>query len=163
RKIVKVISTPKQSGPDPALPMDWPSFKLAGLSLMAEPWNKAANYAKLEHYAREAAARGAQVIVAPEGYLEGYVGNDNRTPDLTRERYLGVGEELDGPLLNRVSSLARELKVYLSVGFAEKRRGKMYNSSVIFAPDGRVVSHYSKNHTASDEPFNEKGSGFSVV
>jgi hypothetical protein len=46
------------------------SFNLAGLKLIPIPWDKAANFAKLEHYARKAAAAGADFIVTPEGYLE---------------------------------------------------------------------------------------------
>jgi predicted amidohydrolase len=139
------------------------SFTLAGLTLTPEPWNKEANVAKLERYAREAAALGAQVVVTPEGFLEGYVGNRGHSPDLTRDKYLLAGEELDGPLLARVRALARELKIYLLAGFAERRGARMYNSAVIFSPEGAVASHYSKTHTADDEPFNTKGVEFPVV
>jgi predicted amidohydrolase len=137
---------------------------LAALSLTPEPWDKQANYAKLEKYARQAAAQGAQVIVAPEGYLEGYVGNQNRTPDLTRERYAAeAAEPLDGPLLTQIRALARELKVYLMVGFAERRGGQVLNSAVMFSPGGGVALHYSKSHTMNDEPFNTKGDQFPVA
>jgi 5-aminopentanamidase len=141
------------------------SFVFAGLSLTPEPWNKAANYAKLERYARQAASRGAQVIVTPEGFLEGYVGNIKRTPDLREnaDKYMALGEPLDGPLLTRTAHLARELKVYLSIGFAERREGKIFNSSVIFSPDGTVASRYSKSHTAADEPLNARGTEFPVA
>lgn len=139
------------------------SFLFAGLSLTPEPWNKEANLAKLERYAREAAAKGAQVISTPEGFLEGYVGNDKRTPDLTREKYFAVGESLDGKMLHRVSALARELHIYLLIGFAERRKEEMFNTAVIFAPDGSVASHYSKTHTASDEPFNSKGAAYPIA
>lgn len=137
---------------------------VAALSLTPEPWAKEANLAKFERYARKAAAQGAQVIVAPEGYLEGYVGNDKRTADLKQERYAAeAAEELNGPLLNRVRALAKELRVYLMLGFAEKRDGKVYNSAVMFSPDGAVASHYSKSHTMNDEPFNTKGVSFPVT
>ncbi|MBK5291408.1 MAG: carbon-nitrogen hydrolase family protein [Acidobacteriia bacterium] len=139
------------------------SFQIAGLTLTPEPWNKEANLAKLERYTREAAARGAQLVVAPEGFLEGYVGNQGHTPGLTRDRYFAVGEEIDGLLMNRVRKLAQELKIYLMVGFAERRNGKMFNSAVVFSPAGDVASHYSKSHTADDEPFNTKGTEFPVV
>ncbi|MBE0658933.1 MAG: carbon-nitrogen hydrolase family protein [Bryobacteraceae bacterium] len=138
-------------------------FVFAALNLTPEPWDKQANFAKLERYVREAAARGAKVIATPEGFLEGYVGNENKTPGLDREKYRAVGEELGGPMMTRIAALARELKIHLSVGFAERRGGEMYNSSVIFAPDGSVASHYSKSHTAADEPFNTKGADFPVA
>lgn len=139
-------------------------FVVAALSLTPEPWAKEANFTKLERYARQAAAQGAQVIVAPEGYLEGYVGNEHRTPGLQREKYSAeAAEELNGPLLNRVRMLARELRVYLMLGFAEKRAGKVYNSAVMFSPAGAIASHYSKSHTMNDEPFNTKGAAFPVT
>lgn len=140
------------------------TLTVAALSLTPEPWDKQANLAKLERFARQAAAQGAQVIVAPEGFLEGYVGNQHRTPGLTRERYAAeAAERLDGPLLGRVRGLARELNVYLMTGFAESRAGGVYNSAVMFGPDGNVVLHYFKSHTMNDEPFNTKGDAFPVA
>ncbi len=139
------------------------SFTIAGLQMMPEPWNKQANFAKLERYARQAAAQGAQVVLTPEGFLEGYVGNRGRTKDLTWEKYVAAGERLEGPLLTRVRDLARELQIYLLVGFAELRDDRMYNSAVIFSPSGAVLTRYSKTHTADDEPLNTKGTAFPVV
>jgi predicted amidohydrolase len=138
------------------------SFRLAGLTLTPEPWNKETNFAKLERFVRQAAAQGAQVVVAPEGFLEGYVGNEHRSPGLTREKYVSVGEEVDGPLMKRIARLARELSIYLSVGYAERRGERMFNSAVIFSPEGAVAGQYSKSHTADDEPFNTKGTEFPV-
>lgn len=139
-------------------------YVVAALSLTPEPWAKERNLAKFERYARQAAALGAQVIVAPEGYLEGYVGNQNRTPDLAQARYAAeAAEDIDGLLLNRVRSLAKELRVYLMLGFAERRDGKIFNTAVMFSPAGAVASRYSKSHTMNDEPFNTKGTVFPVT
>jgi predicted amidohydrolase len=138
------------------------SLTVAGIRVMPERWNKQANFAKLERWAREAAGKGADLVVAPEGFLEGYVGNDKSNPGLTRESYFEVGEPLDGELMTSVRNLARELTIYLSVGFAERRGGRMYNSSVIFSPRGERVSLYSKSHNNDDEPYNTKGDAFPV-
>jgi predicted amidohydrolase len=139
------------------------SFVFAGLSITPEPWNKTANLAKLERFARKAASQGANVVATPEGFLEGYVGNIKRSPGLTAQKYAAAAEELDGPLLKRVADLARELHIFLLLGFAERRDGKIYNSAVTFSPEGAVVLHYSKAHTADDEPFNTKGNAFPVA
>jgi predicted amidohydrolase len=139
------------------------SFLIAGLRVMPERWNKEANFRKIEHWARQAAAQGAQLVITPEGFLEGYVVNTSANPDTTEDRYRSVVESLDGPLLLRVRLLARELKVHLLVGFAESRGGKMFNSAVIFSPQGDVALHYSKVHNAHDEPFNTKGTEFPVA
>jgi predicted amidohydrolase len=142
---------------------DAPSFILAALKVTPTPWDKEGNLQKLDRFARQAARAGAQVVVAPEGFLEGYVWNDANPKDFTRERYVEVGEAFDSPFMARVAALAKELRIYLSIGYAERRGREMYNSVIIYSPEGEVVSRYSKSHTASDEPFNTKGSEFPVV
>ncbi len=139
------------------------SLTVAGLRIMPERWNKAANLAKFERYAREAAAKGADLALAPEGFLEGYVGNTSANPATTEEKYRAVGEAIDGPSLRRLRDLARELKIHLGIGFAESRGGRMYNSFAVFGPAGDLVLHYSKAHNAEDEPFNTTGREFPVA
>ncbi|MEX2261392.1 MAG: carbon-nitrogen hydrolase family protein [Bryobacteraceae bacterium] len=145
-----------------ALPAE-DSFTVAALRLMPKRWDKQANLEKLEKYARQAAAQGGEVIVTPEGFLEGYVGNDKANKDLTRERYFAVGEPIDGPMIRKIRALAAELNVYLVIGFAEKRGEEMLNSVAVISPKGEIVARYSKTHTADDEPFNTKGVEFPVV
>jgi predicted amidohydrolase len=137
------------------------SFNLAALKLLPKPWDKAGNFAKLELYARRAAAAGADFIVTPEGYLEGYAVNRKLSPPPTRERYLEVAEPMDGPWIQKTRSLARELKVYLLLGFAERRQDKVYNTAAVFSPQGELLARYSKSHTGG-ELFNEQGSEFPV-
>lgn len=139
------------------------SFTLAGLRVTPTPWDKQGNVDKLEHFATRAAGDGADVVVTPEGFLEGYVWNDENPQSFSRETYFDAGEDVDGPLIGRVRALARSLKIHLVVGFAERRDEHMYNSVVVLSPEGAVVSRYAKTHTANDEPFNTKGTDFPVV
>ena len=139
------------------------TLTIAGLRIMPQPWDKAANLAKLDRYAREAAAKGAELAFTPEGFLEGYVGNSKANRGVTREQYFAIGETIDGPSLQHVRELARELKIYLGIGFAERRDALMFNSFAVFAPSGELALHYSKAHNDDDEPFNTTGRTFSVV
>ncbi|MGB7050272.1 MAG: carbon-nitrogen hydrolase family protein [Acidimicrobiales bacterium] len=140
------------------------SFTLAGLKVIPKAWDKQGNFDKLEHFARRAAGEGAQVVVTPEGFLEGYVWHDDNPKDFSRAQYFDAGETIDGPLMGRVRALARELEIHLVVGFAELRDDSMYNSVLVLSPEGAVVTRYSKTHTAgNDEPFNTKGTEFPVV
>jgi predicted amidohydrolase len=139
------------------------SFAVAGLRVTPTPWDKQANFDLLERFARQAVDEGAQLVVTPEGFLEGYVWNDENPQYFSKERYFEIGESADGPLLGRVSGLASELKIYLAVGVAERRDGRMYNSVFIYSPDGVEVGRYAKTHTAGDEPYNAKGSDFPLV
>jgi predicted amidohydrolase len=136
-----------------------PQFVVAGLRVVPDRWDKESNLRKLDKFAREAAAKGAGVVVTPEGFLDGYVGNDR---DLDKQRYFGIAEPIDGPSMLRVRDLAKELKIYLAAGFAELRRDQVYNSVVIFGPGGDIVSRYSKTHCGG-EPHNTEGTEFPVV
>jgi predicted amidohydrolase len=144
------------------MPAEPPSFIFAGLKLLPARWDKAANFAKLESFSRRAKAAGADFIMTPEGYLEGYVGNSKMNTDLTREKYLTAAEPADGPWIRKAERLARELSVHLLLGFAERRRDRVFNSAVLIAPDGKRIGLYSKSHTGGQEPFNEEGTEFPV-
>ena len=61
------------AGTTPAIAGDI-TFTVASLKVMPALGDKAGNYARFEALARTAAARGAHLIVTPEGYLDGYAG-----------------------------------------------------------------------------------------
>jgi len=139
------------------------SFTVAGLAVTPRPWDKEGNFEKLEYFTRQAVSEGAGVVVTPEGFLDGYVWNDENPQAFSREEYYESGESIDSALMDRVRHLSRELAIYMVVGFAELREDKMYNSAVVISPRGDIVMRYSKTHTADDEPFNTTGDGFPVV
>jgi predicted amidohydrolase len=138
------------------------SFNLAGLKLIPTPWDKQANFEKLERWTRKAASDGADFVVTPEGYLDGYTVNAKLRKDSTMEKVRAIAEPVDGPLLLRVAALADELNIHLLVGFAEQRDDDLYNSAVIFSPQGEKIALYSKAHNARDEPFTRDGEQFPV-
>ncbi len=132
---------------------------IGALRVMPVRWDKEANFQKLDKYARLAAAQGVQLVVTPEGFMDGYISND---ADLDRQKYLAIGEAVDGPMMRRVGQLSRELKIYLLVGFSERRGEQMYNTAALFGPDGALLSRYSKTHVGS-ERHNAQGTEFPVV
>ena len=128
-------------------------FKVATLKVMPVSGDKAANYAVFEKLAREAAAQGADLVVTPECYLDGYLGNPKFASGMTREKLPSVAERMDGPWLTKVAALTRELKVHVLFGFSEVRDGKVYNTAALFAPDGSLAGRYCKSHTAGGELY----------
>jgi len=140
------------------------TFKLAGLKLIPVKWDKKANFEKLVEYARRAKAAGADFVVTPEGYLEGYVGHVKKTPGLTRERFFAIAEPQDGPWMKKIAELASELKIWLLVGMAELRDDKVYNSALLFSSNGECVGRYSKTHTGywKNERYCTPGNKFPV-
>ena len=67
------------------------SYWLVGIVTMeATPWAQEENFGRMEEYIREAVRRRAQLVVAPEFVLDGYVcGAD---PEVTRERMLEIAQ-----------------------------------------------------------------------
>ncbi|MBN1590315.1 MAG: carbon-nitrogen hydrolase family protein [Pirellulales bacterium] len=126
-------------------------------------WDKDANQRALDAAIRKAQAAGAQLIVTPEGALEGYLVNDvrketgQRRRDLT-ERFNRVAEPIDGPFIQHFQRLCRELEVFLVLGFLEAADGKTYNTAVVIDSEGKIVGKYRKTHFAQGyEVGEEKG------
>lgn len=135
------------------------TLTIGALRVVPVRWDKEANFQKLDKYARIAVARGAQLVVTPEGFMDGYISND---ADLDPKKYRAIGEPIDGPMMRRVGQLSRELKIYLLVGFSELRGEQMYNTAALFNPEGALIHRYSKTHVGS-ERYNAQGAEFPVV
>lgn len=117
----------------------------------------------LEHSAvliRQAAAKGAQIIVLPETYTTGY---DLGIYD--QQAFYDMAEEPDGACVTMLRSLAKELGVYIAAGMAIKTANPpvMENAIVFIDDQGQSLPTYDKNHLFGDEKrFFYTGSQFPV-
>jgi N-carbamoylputrescine amidase len=101
--------------------------------------NKAKNVARTIELISAAAANGAQLIVLPELASTGYA-------FATREEAYEHAEGVpDGPTSRVWEELARENKVYLVAGITEQDDLKLYDTAVLFGPDG-FIGKYRKTH-----------------
>lgn len=133
-------------------------FTVAALKVMPAIGDAAANYARFEKHARDAAAAGARLLVTPECYLDGYMGSPRFRPGMTRERMLrDHTEEIDGPTLRKVAALARELRLLILFGFSERRGSGLFNTVALFLPDGSLGGRYSKSHPLPGELYDPGG------
>jgi 5-aminopentanamidase len=98
-----------------------------------------ANMVSLERWSREAAGRGADLVVFPEAFLQGLVYHDQDSA--TREAVALAAPELD-----EIGRLSAELNLGIVVGFLERTGPSAYSNSALTAlPDGtRRV--YRKTH-----------------
>jgi deaminated glutathione amidase len=97
------------------------------------------NLRETERLVRAAAEDGATLIVLPERF--DLRGDEND--------YARGAEPLDGPTVERMRSLARELGLDLVAGsLSERREGhqKLSNTSLHIAPDGEIHAAYRKIH-----------------
>jgi predicted amidohydrolase len=94
--------------------------------------------------ARRAAGEGANLIVLPELANTGYTFNSRA------EAYAHAETLQDGPSLKAWADFAKEYQVYLAAGFSERDGLKLYDSAVLFGPEGRL-GHYRKAHLWNQE------------
>src|SRR4051812_14939065 len=90
------------------------AFTVASVKVMPLLGQKEKNFGTFAQLAREAAAKGANLIVTPEGFLDGYAGGGPKQhANMDRAKLAALAEPIDGPTLRKVAALARELKVHI--------------------------------------------------
>jgi predicted amidohydrolase len=120
------------------------SVKVAAISLKPIRWKKDANADRLEAFFTAAAREKPQVIVAPEGILEGYVVNEVLQDARLTESMFAIAEPIDGPYVQRFQRLARALNTCLCFGFAEKVDRQIFNCAIFIGPDGEICGRHHK-------------------
>lgn len=109
------------------------------------------NLAKAERLIREAAARGAQIILTGELFETLYFCQKERP------EFYGYAVELENSnAVNRLKSVAKELQVVLPVSFYEKKNNARYNSVAIINADGEILGVYRKSHIPDGPGYEEK-------
>jgi predicted amidohydrolase len=111
-----------------------------GLVQTRTPAAQEAAFAHTAPLVRQAAAGGASLIVTPEC---------SNIVQRERAKLFAVLAPADAdPFVTGMSSLARELSVWLLIGSALVKRGdgKAANRSILVAPDGSVSATYDKIH-----------------
>ncbi len=118
---------------------------------MACSWDRAANMARAEKLIREAARRGAQVILIQELFETPYFCMDHAS------RHFAMAKPLEGhPAVEHFRALARELDVVLPVSVFERSNNAFYNSVVIVDAGGAVLGSYRKSHIPEGSGYHEK-------
>lgn len=88
---------------------------------------------------REAAGRGARLIVLPELAVCGYVFRD-------AAEARAAAQDLDGPTVTLLRELSRELGCVLVCGFAERGADGAVHNAAVLVEDGEVRLRYRKVH-----------------
>ena len=124
------------------------TISAAAISMKPTKWDKSGNANKLESLFTKAAEENPDLILAPEGVLEGYVVTDViNQPELGKEM-LAISEPIDGIYINRFQKLAKQLGVCLCFGFAEKIGNEIYNTAIFIDGQGSIRGKYHKTQFA---------------
>ncbi|MFC3607610.1 N-carbamoylputrescine amidase [Stutzerimonas tarimensis] len=118
---------------------------------MACSWDRQGNIARAEKLVREAAAKGAQIILIQELFETPYF-CQKPNPE-----YLQMATTVEqNPAITHFQKVAAELAVVLPISFFELAGRARYNSVAVIDADGRNLGTYRKSHIPDGPGYHEK-------
>lgn len=112
---------------------------------------RAENIARVERHVREAARRGAQVVLPPELFEGPYFCREESADWFAEARAADADEAVA-----RMREVARELGVVIPVSFFERAGQAHFNSVAVVDADGSVLGTYRKSHIPDGPGYEEK-------
>ena len=108
--------------------------------------------AELLGHIADAGAQGCQIVMLPE------FADHHRCKESLAAHGKGVDEvhkvlglKLDSPWMKEVSALAKKFKMVVIPNVMLQKDNHWLNSCVVYGPEGTVLGHYNKSHTAPGE------------
>ena len=132
-----------------------PTCRVAVVQAAPVLFDTAAGLEKALGLIRKAAESGAELAVFPELFLPCYpygmtfgftVGHREEGGRADWKRYYDNSLLVPGPETEALAAAAREAGLWLSIGVSERvpESGTLYNTNLIFAPDGRLAARHRK-------------------
>jgi N-carbamoylputrescine amidase len=109
------------------------------------------NINRVAGFIREAAAKGADVVLPPELFCGHYFCKTQE-----EEHFARAEEWTDHPAVRQLSELAAELGVVIPVSIYEKDGPLYFNSVVMIDADGTPLGVYRKSHIPDGPGYQEK-------
>jgi nitrilase len=105
---------------------------------------------RVEEIARDAAAQGVGLLAFPETFVPGYPDWVWRARPWDADsqrlyaRFAASAVEVPGAAADRLGAIARESRLWLSIGVTEKAGSTLYNTLLWFSPDGTLAHRHRK-------------------
>ncbi|MBR4555109.1 MAG: N-carbamoylputrescine amidase [Ruminococcus sp.] len=109
------------------------------------------NIAHAEKLVREAADKGADIILLPELFERQYFCQERRY-----DYYSFAKPVSENDAVQHFKDVAKELGVVLPVSFYERDGNVLYNSAAVIDADGSILGVYRKTHIPDDHYYQEK-------
>lgn len=109
------------------------------------------NIRRADKLVREAAAKGAQIILLQELFETPYFCQKEKS-----DYYVYARELEENKAVAHFREVARELQVVLPISFYEKKNYARYNSLAVIDADGSVLGIYRKSHIPDGPGYEEK-------
>ncbi|WP_027203618.1 N-carbamoylputrescine amidase [Butyrivibrio fibrisolvens] len=109
------------------------------------------NIAKADKLVREAARKGANMVLLPELFERPYFCQERRY-----DYYEYATPLSDNPAVNHFKKVAAELGIVMPISFYEKDETVLYNTIAMIDADGSILGVYRKTHIPDDHFYQEK-------
>lgn len=101
------------------------------------------NLEKVRDRVLEAGRAGAELVALPENFA--FMGEETKKREIAEK----VDSDATGPIMTALRHAARDARVWLVAGGMPEASGdpdRPFNTSLLFEPDGRLVTRYRKVH-----------------
>jgi len=120
------------------------ALRIAQVKVCPAKGELAANFRQLMGVLGEIAPHGPDVVVTPEGFLDGYVATE---PHVTRETLAGYAvDPATSYYVKHVAAWAAAHHAWVILGCARRAPDGVYNSALILDRSGALVGAYDKVH-----------------
>lgn len=107
---------------------------------------------KVEEYTKKAKAEGADLVVFSESFIPGFPTYVHMLAPMDQHalfmKFAQSSIEIPGPAFQRLQQIARDHRVFLSVGITERAPkqslGVLWNTNVIFDRNGNMIARHRK-------------------
>lgn len=118
--------------------------RLALLKHKPEKWDLQGNMAAFRVFAKKAQARGANLFVTCESFLDGYCVTDK---DLDFRRFLTIAQDIStSEHIDCVRQTAKDAAMHVVFGFSQRVEGGVKNAAVLVDSNGCIKGIYHKTH-----------------
>ncbi len=127
------------------------TVKVACVQAESVAFDRAATIDKIESLSGEIARNGARLALLPEAFIPVYPSNRWARylagwADAT-DTWARLAQEsiaIPGPDSDRLAAIAKAHSLWLAVGANELERGTIYNSLLLYSPQGELALHHRK-------------------
>ncbi|NME35268.1 MULTISPECIES: carbon-nitrogen hydrolase family protein [Fusobacterium] len=118
-------------------------------------FNKEKCIEKIINFIKESSKKNTELIVFPELFVPGYpygmtfgftVGSRKEFGRKDWKKYYDNSIVIPGPETDKIAKTAKKFNMYVSVGVSERdlETATLYNSNIIFSPNGEILSVHRK-------------------
>jgi beta-ureidopropionase len=121
------------------------TVRIASCAIMPAKWDKAGNLTKMLTFMENSLAGDPDVIITPEGCLEGYCVGET-TGKERMDQFMAIAEPEDGEAIDRFREFCAGHSVNALVCFSERDGDEAFNTALWIDRSGNTAGKYRKTH-----------------